>query len=191
MSALTRPRAPIIDTAIQLGQQWCQGHLIDGAPALAHALKVARKVDEHLPTASPDLLAAMIVHDAPFFAPADLDLDVALIAMLSYKVSRIVRAIEAEHDAPDHSVNPEPEGTDADVFVAGAADKIVSIGAILRRANRSTNTDAFWRARPAFVARVPYFRAFCSQAARRLPSDMAAELDALVRRAEQATRVYA
>jgi hypothetical protein len=69
MSALTKPRAAVIDTAIGLARGFCDGYQIDGSPALGHALKVARKVDQHLPSASPDLLAAVIVHDAPFFAP--------------------------------------------------------------------------------------------------------------------------
>ena len=75
MSALTRPRHRLVEVAINLARQWCYGHVIDGSPALGHALKVARKVDEHLSTASPDLIAAVILHDAPYFAPDSDDLE--------------------------------------------------------------------------------------------------------------------
>lgn len=69
---------------------------------------------------------------------------------------------------------------------ASAADKIVSLRSILRRASRAAD-PAYWHSRHAFVARVPYFAAFHTAAAPHLPPGMAGELARLVVRAEQAT----
>jgi hypothetical protein len=52
MSVLTRPRSPLIDAAIDISRDWCEGHIIDGSPALGHALKVARKVGELVASAA-------------------------------------------------------------------------------------------------------------------------------------------
>jgi len=73
--------------------------------------------------------------------------------------------------------------------VASAADKIVSLRSILRRASRAPDPVAYWRTRPAFAARVPYFAAFHTAAVPHLPPGMAGELARLVVRAEHATRI--
>lgn len=190
MSALTRPRARVIDTAIRLGRLWCEGQIIDGSPALGHALKVARKVDEHCPSASPDHIAAVIVHDAPFFTPPELDLDTTLTTMLNADVTRIVRAIEAEHDALDHSSNPDIDTTSQDVLIASAADKVISIGAILKRARRSPAPNDYWTTRQPFLMRVPYFQAFSISARPYLPDTLADELHDVVTVAASATAPF-
>ena len=190
MSALSRPRLPLIDTAITLSGEWCDGHIIDGSPALGHALKVARKVADHLPGASPDLIAAVILHDAPYFAPPDVDLDLTLAEMLNPSVLRIVRAIQAEHETLDHSINPSVEIRDPDVLLANAADKAVSIAAIIRRGRRSNHPDIFWNRRRAFIDRVPYFQAFAAAADPYLPESLVRELTAVVTGAVEATAVY-
>ena len=190
MSALTRPRLPLIDTAIALSRDWCEGHIIDGAPALSHALKVARKVADHLPGASADLIAAAILHDAPYFAPAGVDLDRTLAATLNSSVLRIVRAIQAEHEALQHSTDPGVETRDLDVLLASAADKAVSIAAITRRGRRSDSPDTFWNRRRAFIDRVPYFKAFAAAAEPHLPASLARELTAVVTGAAKATTNY-
>jgi hypothetical protein len=187
MTALTRPRDPLIDTAIALGRLWCTGQIIDGSPALGHAFKVARKLDQHYPTAPAELIAAVIVHDAPFFAPPGTDLDATLTTLLSADVARAVRAIEAEHRALDHSAAPTIDTTSPDVLIASAADKVVSIGAILRRARASRTPSLFWDARRPFLARVPYFQAFAAASDPHLPVGLARELNALVTLAADAT----
>jgi hypothetical protein len=191
MSVLTRPRPPLIDTAIDISRDWCEGHIIDGSPALGHALKVARKVGEHLPSASPDLIAAVILHDAPYFAPADINLDRTLAEMLSPALLRIVRAIEAEHEALGHSISPSAETADPEVLVASAADKVVSIAAITLRARRSGDPAAFWSRRRAFIDRVPYFQAFAVAAEPHLPASLVRELAAVITSAVEATTAAA
>lgn len=190
MSAVRLPRTPLIDTAIELGRHWCAGEIIDGSPAIGHALKVARKVVEHVPDASEDLVAAVILHDSPFFAPNEIDLDAVLTERLSPQVARIVRAIEREHDALDNQLSPWVEIGQLDVMIASAADKVVSIAAILRRARRFADPAVFWVSRQAFVDRVSYFQAFARAALPVLPSALALELDLVLAAAIDATSAY-
>ena len=82
------------------------------------------------------------------------------------------------------------ETADPDVLVASAADKVVSISAILRRAHRAASPVDYWASRSVFIARVPYFRAFAAEAAPCLPSGLAAELDTVVSLAAEASTRY-
>ncbi|MEU7907218.1 HD domain-containing protein [Actinoplanes sp. NPDC049118] len=170
----------MIDAAIELSRDYCAGKIIDGSPALGHAMKVARKVDEHHPGASPDLIAAVILHDAPYFAPPEIDLDNVLAELFGPTVAQIVRAIEREHDALDHEESPTIVLDHSDVLIASAADKVVSIGAILRRAEQHPSPAAFWAARRPFADRVPYFHAFMTAAWPHLPNRLALELETVV-----------
>ncbi|RZU49063.1 hypothetical protein EV385_0798 [Krasilnikovia cinnamomea] len=188
MGAPSLPRTPLVTQAITLARQWCQGHVIDGSPAIGHALKVARKVVEHLPDAPESLLAAVILHDAPYFAPKDLDLGLVLTDQLNPRVVQIVRAIQEEHDCLHHAVIPGVNVGEPDVIVASAADKVVSIGAILRRAQRHPTPAAYWMTRQPFVDRVPYFGAFATAAGPILPMTLAEELKTVVGAAYAATR---
>ena len=190
MGVLTSPRPALIETALQLSRRWCAGHLIDGSPALGHAVKVARKVDQHLPEADPALIAAVILHDAPYFDPPGIDLDAVLNNRLGPAVTRIVRAIEREHLALAVAELPAIDVSDPQVVVASAADKAVSIAAITRRADRAPNAKAYWSTRRPFIKRVPYFCAFAEAAAPHLPAGLARELAAAARKAHDATAPY-
>ena len=187
MSVLTRPRHPLVATALRLARQWCEGHVIDGAPALAHAVQVAMKLGEHVHDAPPALVAAVLVHDSPEFAPFDVRLDDVLTVALGDDVRRVVRALQREHDALDAG-NPElPPLADGWVVQASAADKIVSLTSILGRAAAAEDPEEFWRVRRPFIALVPHFRQFHDAVAKAVPSSMAQELGRLVQMAEAAT----
>src|SRR5690348_4959264 len=97
MAVLSVPRHPMVDDALALAQRWCAGHVIDGAPAFAHAVKVVRTLERHLPGPDPELVAAILLHDAPYFAPSDIDLDAELASRFGVVTARTVRALEAEH----------------------------------------------------------------------------------------------
>lgn len=180
-------RHPVTAAALELARQWCAGEVIDGAPALRHAVRVARKLHDHLPHAAPALLAAALLHDSPYFAPATEDLDAVLRARVGPEAARIVRDLHREHQAlADHPA--PPVGTDDPATLcASAADKIVSLQSILERAAAADDPVAYWRSRPAFVARVGYFSAFQRAAAPQLPEAMARELGGLVEAAQRAT----
>jgi hypothetical protein len=188
MTLLSRPRHPMVDEALDLARDWCAGHIIDSAPALGHAVKVALTLGRHVPDPAPELVAAVLLHDAPEYAPKEIDLDILLIARFGLRTARIVRELEREHITLDQ--RPVPEVTTADRWTlwASAADKIVSLQSILRRAARAPDPAAYWRARRACVAQVPYFAAFHTAAAPHLPPGMSGELARLVVRAEHATR---
>lgn len=192
MSVLTRPRHPTVDTALALARTWCAGHVIDDAPALGHAIRVALTLDRHLPDAPPELIAAALLHDSPEFAPPDLDLDELLTARLGSAVTQIVRALEAEHLGLD-TIPGGPPIPIADPLVlhVSTADKIVALTSMLCRATTAPDPAAFWRRRATFRALVPYFRAFHTAAAPHLPTDMAADLDLIVVQVEQTTAAVA
>jgi hypothetical protein len=64
MTVLSRPRHPIVADALVLAGEWCRGQIIDGAPALGHAVKVALMLDRHVPDPAPELVAAVLLHEA-------------------------------------------------------------------------------------------------------------------------------
>ena len=131
-----------------------------------------------------------MLHDAPYFAPADVHLDAVLTTRLGYAVTRTVRALEREHSAMDGSATPHTEPSDLWTVYASVADKIVAISSILRRASRAEDESAFWAQRTVFVSRIGYFRAFCDLAGPHIPVTMRNELDHVVTRAERATGPY-
>jgi hypothetical protein len=190
MTVLSRPRPPLVADALTLAGEWCRGQIIDGAPALGHAVKVALVLGRYVPDASPELVAAVLLHDSPEYAPKDIDLDELLTARLGPTVAQIVRGLEREHVALDERPTPEVSIEDRWTLYASAADKIVSLGSILRRGSRAANPAAYWHSLHAFVVRVPYFAAFHTMARPHLPSGMAGDLARLVVRAEHVTAPY-
>lgn len=181
-------RHPVTAAALNLARRWCAGRVIDGAPALRHAVHVARKLDDHLPGVSPVLLAAALLHDSPYFAPDGEDLDAVLDAEVAPGVATIVRGLEREHQALANNPSPQITTDNTATLYASAADKIVSLTAILLRAADSADPAIYWSSRSAFLRRVPYFRAFEQAAAPHLPERMARELALLVDAAGQARR---
>ena len=192
MSVLTRPRHPTVEVALELARSWCAGHVIDDAPALGHAIRVALTLDRHVPDAHPELVAAVLLHDSPEFAPTDLTTAELLTTRLGPAVTRVVRALEAEHVGLD-TIPGGPPIPIADPWVlhSSAADKIVALTSMLRRAATAPDPAAFWARRAAFRALVPYFRGFHTVAAPHLPISMAAELDLIVAQVEQTTTAVA
>jgi hypothetical protein len=151
---------------------------------LAHAVQVALKLGEHLPSAPPELVAAALVHDSPEFAPANVDLDAVLTMWLGENARWVVRALQREHDALDARRPELPATDDRWTLYASAADKIVSLISILGRAAAAGDPEEFWRIRQPFVALVPYFRSFHEAAGPLLPDTLGNELHRLVRMAE-------
>ncbi|WP_328415002.1 metal-dependent phosphohydrolase [Micromonospora sp. NBC_00389] len=186
MTVLSPPRPTTIDRALRDAQRWCAGHTIDDRPALAHAVRVAVTIGEHLPNPAPDLIAAALLHDVPDFAPATPDIYQVLAAAYGPQVPRIIAALQAEHDALDKP-DPPIRVDDLPVLLASTADKIVALTSLLQRAHASGNVTDFLRARPALLALLPHFRAFQQAAQRRVPAGMSARLDATLTLLERAT----
>jgi len=185
MTVLSRPRHPVVADALDLARRWCAGHVIDGSPALVHAVRVALTLGRHVPTAPPELVAAVLLHDAPEFAPPDIDLDATLAARVGHPVVRVVRAIEEEHRALAKQILPAIRTGERWPLLAGAADKIVSFTSILRRATAAGDPEAYWRVRQPFLQRLPYFHAFHHAATCHLPFTMAEDLQRLIARIDR------
>jgi len=186
VTVLVAPRHPLIRRALADARTWCTGQVIDERPALVHAVRVAVTLARHLPDVSPELIAAALLHDAPEFAPPELDLDAILTSRYGPHVHRIIRALQVEHHALDQ---PDPPITtdDQPVLLASTADKIVAITSVLRRARASGDPDAFFTARPALLRLLPHFRRFHHAAAGSVPATMTAQLGQVLDLLDQAT----
>lgn len=193
MTVLSPPRPRLVEDALRLARDWCADQVIDGAPALAHAAAVASTLGRYAPDdATPELISACLLHDAPEFAPDVLD--AVVLDQLGPAVLRLIRSLEAAH----HSMAgwlTHPEATRAQlvtlrenhpVLVAVAADKIVALSSALRRAERSGDPAGFWAEKAALLAHVPYFRTFLDTTSEQLPAAMASKLHALITRVETA-----
>jgi hypothetical protein len=188
-SVLAPPRPPVVAAALSLARRWCAGHTIDGDPALLHAVRVARKLGLHWPTVPPGLVAAVLLHDAPDYVE-----DAALARMVTAgcggRVLADVRALHREHELMGlYPTNPAQAVArlsviPPDLRVALAADKAVSLAAILRRGRLADDPDRFWADRPAFVGLIPYLRAFAATVVPALPGTLSVELATLVATAE-------
>ena len=170
--------------ALRLARSWCEGHEIGGEPALAHALRVVDVLGRHAPDAPPDVVAAVLLHDSPDLVPAGVDLDATLTVLLSAEVARLVRALQHEHDGLDDGAVVAPPVNDPHLMLASAADKIVSVQAVLARADAADSSAANRAKRPGFIAALEYFRAFTHAGRDVLPESMTDELDRLVSNAE-------
>jgi hypothetical protein len=185
VTVLSPPRHPKVDAALAHACCWCAGRIVDERPALAHATVVAATVGSYLPDVSTDLVVVALLHDSPEFAPPDVDLDTTLTAHYGPEVTRLVRALEAEHAALDSG---QPLLVDDwSVLAVSTADKIVALSSLLRRARRSGDPDRFFGARQPLLDVIPHF-AVCHQHARgRLPVAMTDRLGALVELLDTAT----
>lgn len=183
MSVLTPPRAALIDQALIDARRWCAGQVIDDRPALEHAVKVAVVLGEHVTDPDPELVAAVLLHDSPEFAPTDLDLDAVLAQRYGSAVVRIVRALEAEHQALDTD-HPVITVDDLPVLLASTADKIVALTSLTRRAEKSGDAAGFLAARPVLLGLLEHFAAFADAGVGRVPASMTRQLrlvlDALI-----------
>ncbi|QOC89666.1 HD domain-containing protein [Micromonospora craniellae] len=186
MTVLTAPRHPLIRQALADARTWCTGQTIDERPALVHAVRVAVTLTRHLPGVSPELVAATLLHDAPEFAPRELDLDAVLTARYGREVSRVIHALQVEHHALDQH-NPPIITHDRPVLLTSTADKIVALASLVRRARASGAPDAFFAARPSLLRLLPHFHEFHQAAAGLLPAGMADELGHVLHLLDQAT----
>jgi hypothetical protein len=175
VTVLTPPRHPLVEHALTDARHWCAGRTIDEQPALAHAVRVAVTLGQHVPDPAPELIAAVLLHDSPEFAPADTDVDSVLELRYGREVLRIVRALETEHDALDTDTPTVTVG-DLPVLLASTADKIVALRSLTQRAVRSGDPMGFFAARPGLLRLLPYFREFGDASAGRVPASMTRHL---------------
>jgi hypothetical protein len=166
---------PLIRTAMNDARRWCAGHLIEQRPAFRHAVAVAHEVIEHTGDPAPELIAAALLHDAPEFAPTELDLDTYLTATYGAATARLVNGLHAEHTALD-GPDPAIEVSDPDLLLLSTADKVVAFRGNLRRAHASADVPAYFAAKTGMLRLLPYFRAFRQAGLGRVPAALSADL---------------
>lgn len=156
-----------------------------------HAVRVALTLGRHLPAATPDLVAAVLLHDTPDYADLDLVSD-RVAARCGIDTLCSLWLIHSEHSTMDlyrhdpAAVARRLARLRPDIAAALAADKAVSIGYVLARARRAPDIRAYWAQRRSFLRSVPYFQAFLTATAPTLPEGLADELGGLVREARRA-----
>lgn len=175
MSVLDPPCHPIVRNALDLAGILCHGHTIGEAPAMRHAVLVARLLARHVPDVAAKLVAAALLHDAPDFAPAGADLDALLDTTVTPGVAPLVRALRAEHERMDS--RGDPQIGDRDVTLVIAADMAIAFRSLVIRARRSGDEAAFWGRRAALRDQIPYFRGWAQLAQSQLPQGLRLELD--------------
>jgi hypothetical protein len=187
VTLLSHPHHPVVSDALDLARDWCAGHIVDSTPALGHAVKVALVLGQYVPNAVPELVAAGLLHHCPEYTPKDIDLHAILTARFGTRVTRVLRGLEREHIALDQRSVPDVTIQNRWTLYVSTAEKVVSLRSVLRRSARAPDPAAHWRARRAFIARLPYFAAFHTSVAPHLPPSMAGELARVVVRVERAT----
>ncbi len=144
-----------------------------------------------MPDMPSDLLAAVLLHDVPDYARDDV-VDAEVGSWCGTNTLIVLWMIHGEHTAMDlYRTDPAAavrrlDRLPAGVVAALTADKIVSVRHVLAGALAAADLRGYWESRGAFLALVPYFRAFRAATADRVPAGLASELDELVAAAELA-----
>lgn len=190
MGSLSPPRSPEVSAALGITRELGGREIIDGAPALRHAVRVVVSLERYVPEPEPQLAAGIILHDTPYFVPDREVLDARIRDEVGPTAADIVTSIWQEHrymgqaegmsdDLQTH-LTALADMPDLTLLYATAADKITSFESITGRAAKADDVVAFWIARRALAVRLPYFRAFHEIAGPKLPDQMAEDYDNLV-----------
>ncbi len=157
-----RESHPEVEAAFRLAVEWCEGHRIDGAPAIAHALKVTRTLGTHRPDVPAYVIAATLLHDAPDLAPEG-GMEDRVTTAAGGLTLRFIPDLYAEHAVLAHPT--EAAGTAhlrtlttvLWLMAAAVADKIVAFEYAVDLAEHALDAAAFWTGRSAFTRLLPYF----------------------------------
>ena len=187
MTILAPPRHPLVEHSLTTAQQWCSGRVIDDRPALAHAARVAVTIGQHQPAPVPEIIAAALLHDAPEFAPSELDLGRFLTETYGNEVHRLIRGMQTEHDALDRERPILPDATDAPLVLLSTADKIVALTSLLRRAHLSGNVTSFFAARRPLLDLLDHFHACKRATVGAVPDSMSTAFAAILESMNNAT----
>lgn len=187
MTALTPPRHPVVDSALTVAKRWCAGRVIDDRPALAHAVRVAVAIGAHQPRVKPQIIAAALLHDGPEFAPPNLDLNHFLTYHYGGEVTRLIRGMQAEHEALDAETPFVPDRTDTDFLLLSTADKLVALTSLMRRARLSGDVTGFFAIRQPLLRLLDHFRACQRSAIGVAPASLTRALGQILNELDAAT----
>lgn len=189
MTVLTPPRHALVDSALLVARRWCFGRVIDDRPALTHAVRVADTIGAHRPLVEPQIIAAALLHDAPEFAPPELDLDRFLATVYGAEVRRLIRGMQVEHDALDRDEPIVPDPGDVNLILLSAADKVVALTSLLCRAHLCGDTTGFFAVRMPLSNLLTHFRRCQAAAMGAVPASMTADLGNILDALDVATAV--
>ncbi|MBB5868672.1 hypothetical protein F4553_002051 [Allocatelliglobosispora scoriae] len=184
VTVLNKPRHPIVERALRLSRLYYEGHVINEAPALNHAMRVAITLVEHEPDASPVMIASALLQDMPIYAPATVDVDIVLRDSVAEGVGPIVRGLAIEQDAM--MSGKAARLASRSVMLIMAADRIVALRTLLERARSAPDQREFWIQRQRLRGMFEHFRAWYALAEPVLPVSMAIELSGVLRDLEMA-----
>lgn len=152
-------------------------------------MRVALTLGRYMPTVPPELIAAILLHDVFDYRGSSL-VDSTIARQCGQRTLTMVWLMYGEHTAMDQYATAPAMASSrlarlSDLIAAAlTADKIVSVGYVLRGARRTDDPRAYWAARRPFLDLVPYLRAFHQATAHRIPGGLADALVTLVRDAE-------
>ncbi|MFE9328125.1 hypothetical protein ACIHDR_42975 [Nocardia sp. NPDC052278] len=177
MPMLPMHQHPLVVAALRMARARYAGHdnQVTGTTALAHAVAVANTIGDHAPGAEPEWIAAALLHRAGEIDPAadGADLDELATGCSPHDVARLMTML----------------GTAGPITnVITAAEKSVTLTAVLDRAATSGDEASYWADHPELSALISECRRFHSSAATTVPDSLADLLDALITRAEAGRR---
>ncbi|MFI6079216.1 metal-dependent phosphohydrolase [Actinoplanes sp. NPDC051343] len=190
MTVLSTPRHPLVKAAFRDARALYGDHQVEDRPALAHSAAVAAALVRHVPDASAELTAAALLHDAPEFAPAGVDVPVFLAGRYGEQTAHVVLALAAEHQALDQP-DPPIDTTDYPVLLLSTVDKAVAFRSNIDRARRTGDAGAYFAAKVALVNLLDYFRAYHQAGLGLLPETLCQEYGQAISGVDTALREHA
>lgn len=162
----------MITGARELADRVCRGHIVDEAPAFAHAVKVSVVVRRDIPDAPGWLVAAALLHDYPEFA-TEPDVTGVLTRHVGVEGCAVVEAMHRLHAELNAGAEPVVDASwDAFVWLF-VADQVVAFESLLRRAHRSGDPHSFITDRRALMRLLPWFGKTQTRLAARVPDVLA------------------
>lgn len=176
MPVLPMRHDPLVVAALRVARIWYTGHhdQVTGTTALAHAVAVANTIGDHVPGASPKLIAAALLHRAARIVPSAegaAHLSDLVAGCPGRDVAYLVSALCAAGPTSN---------------LTTAAEKYVTLTAILDQATTSGDERAYWAGHPELAALISECRRFHASTAHALPDTLADLLGALTARAQAA-----
>jgi hypothetical protein len=170
VAVLTLPQDRTVADACRDARRWCNGHLINGLPAVEHGARVALVLSEHLAVPPPELIAAALLHNAPEFGPRG-DIDAVLTARHGPEAARIVRELHFEH----HTIDDRPPPVEERLLLASTAHQVAELATVIDLARASGDPSAYLAGdRLGFHRYIARFRAAYAARLGRIPPSMAA-----------------
>lgn len=172
MPVFDEPRHPLVEKAVTDARDWCFGHELNGKPAFARATRVVLTLEEHLGAdLTPELAAATLLRVAYQFASTEIDIDDYLLEHYSGSVRRILRALQAGHEALATGTT-SIDTADLQVVLGVTADTIAELHLLLQQARESVDEARFYTTQTHLHRQVTRLNQFQQTILGRVPESM-------------------